>query len=69
MTRATLSLFRGDIKGYVSYNVMALPVLVAILLLVHAKKLKHKKTAFIIGAIILLINLVYYAIRLKLKLI
>lgn len=69
MTRAIISVFKGDFYGYVKKNAMAIPVLVAVLLLVHVKKFKRKKTVLIIGSFILVVNLVYYAVRLYLNII
>lgn len=43
MTRAMLSLFKGDIASYISYNPMALPFLLALLLGFHAKALPIKR--------------------------
>lgn len=43
MTRAMLSLFKGDIASYISYNPMALPFLSALLLGFHIRVLPIKK--------------------------
>ena len=43
MTRAMLSLFKGDIASYISYNPMALPFLPALLLGFHIRVLPIKK--------------------------
>lgn len=55
MTRAMLSLLKGDIAGYFSYNPAALPFLLVLLFAVHKDLLpfkpKTKNAVLIIGTI------------------
>ena len=55
MTRAMLSLFKGDIAGYMRFNPMALPFLLVLLFALHAKlfpfKPAVKNAVIIIGAV------------------
>ena len=63
MTRALMSLFRGDITGYFMYNAMAVPLCLSVLLEIHKKLFTHKR--FIDGACIsiVIINFAYYLVH------
>jgi hypothetical protein len=63
VTRALISLIKGDIKGYCFYNIMALPLCLATIMLIYGDKTNNKKMT-IIGVLILVINILYYLIRL-----
>lgn len=61
MTRAVESLFKGDFEKYCEYNVMALPVFVAFLLILFNRYLGRCKKFFtVFGIGILVINFLYY---------
>ena len=64
MTRALLSLVKGDINAYMNYNIMALPV-ASVFMGELFKDIwgKHKKYFRIYACIILGINFIYYAYR------
>ena len=64
VTRAMLSLVTLDLEGYVHYNVMALPLIVAVLVAIHRRLFKHKAIADILLFTVLAVNTVYYAFRL-----
>lgn len=55
MTRAMLSLFKGDLSGYMRFNPMALPFLLVLLFAFHAKLFQIKpavrNSVIIIGAV------------------
>lgn len=68
VTRALIALIKGDISGYKYYNIMALPLLIATILMILGTKFK-KKSFEIISCIILLINIPYYFYRLRMGLI
>lgn len=60
MTRAMLSLLRGDIASYMFFNPMALPFLLALLLGFHAKVLPIKKS--VSNAIIISVSALTFAV-------
>ena len=65
MARALLALARGNIKAYLDYNAMALPVATVFLGELFRDLFgKYKSIFCIYSVIILTINLVYYAKRL-----
>ena len=64
VTRALLSLLCLDLPGYLQYNAMALPLLVATIALLFLKDLPRKKLFFTVSLIILLCNIGYYLVRL-----
>ena len=61
MTRALLSLLVGNLRAYLSYNIMALPVLLALCIISFGKKIKGG-TPFCYA--ILILNFLYYLSRL-----
>ncbi len=64
MTRALLSLAKGDISAYISYNIMALPVaIVFILELFHKLWGKYENIVHGFSIIILIANFTYYLWR------
>ena len=65
MTRAMISLFRADIKSYMTYNPMALPMIVAVLLFIHKRILGNKKWITWFMGISLGMTLVVYVIRFR----
>lgn len=61
MTRAILSLFSLDFDAYASYNVMALPVLAASLIIASPPSHPIRRRIMLGGALaILVLNLCYY---------
>lgn len=62
VTHALVSLLHLDFNAYMSYNPMALPLLIIVLLAFHLKLFKHKK---IITAIIVAIAIVNFFLYLK----
>ena len=58
----------GDLQGYFHYNLMALPLFIATVLMIIGTKMKIKKLQ-ITSIAILLINIPYYVYRLRLGLI
>jgi hypothetical protein len=65
MTRALISLASFNIKAYIDYNIMALPVSLVFLceLFIDLFR-KHKKALHISSVIILATNIAYYVYRL-----
>ena len=66
-TRAILALLHGDFKGYLSYQPMAVPLAIAVILCAHLQYMKKrlKKFATAIVAITLLSNTVIYILKLQ----
>ncbi len=64
MTRAIICLVNLDFSGYVKYNFMSVFVIIAFLLMVHSKLFQNSKIVKIFSISILIINFVYYLIRL-----
>ena len=65
-TRAILSLLRGNFKMYVSYQPMAIPLVVAVILCIHLQFMKKplkEISAAIVGATLFL-NTGFYILRL-----
>lgn len=61
MTRAIISLIKGDICSYVRLNVMAVPVLSAFLVVLFINNTcKYKIFLNIYAVIILVVNILYY---------
>lgn len=65
MTSALIALSKGDVASYIEYNIMALPVAIAITgeLFINLSG-KWKKIFHISAIIILSINFIYYLFRL-----
>lgn len=65
MGRALISLLKGDIDGYIGYNIMALPVAAAFAgeLFIDAFS-KYRKAVHIYSISVLCINMVFYLHRL-----
>ncbi len=65
MTRALLSLAKGNFQVYAKYNIMALPVALAFLSELFVRYCgKYKLLIHIFSIAILCINLLYYVIKL-----
>lgn len=65
MGRALCSAFMGDFRGYVSYNIMAIPLalaFVAELYSAYFKKIRKMLHCYVI--FVLIVNMIYYLIRL-----
>lgn len=63
VTRALIALLSADFAGYVAYNVMAIPLCIAVWLLLCADVFKRKHLVYGISGGILAINFVYYLVR------
>lgn len=64
MGRALCSALKGDFQKYVAYNIMAIPVsIVFVLELFSAHFGKYKKIIHTCSIIVLILNMVYYLIR------
>ncbi len=64
VTRAMKSLLYGDLQAYLYFSPMALLLCIAVLLLVHVKKLKYKKTAYGYAMAVCLLNFMLYIVKL-----
>lgn len=65
VTRALISLIQGHFDKYCYYNIMALPLLCATILMIIGSK-QNITIYKIISCLILIINIPYYLYRLKL---
>ncbi|MBQ4121006.1 MAG: DUF2752 domain-containing protein [Clostridia bacterium] len=63
-TRALLSLIKFDFKGYLYYHALSLPLLVSVWLMVHIKLLKKQKVIGVFVFSVVILNFLYYLIRL-----
>lgn len=65
VTRAMLSLFKGDFSGYMHYNPMAIFLLLSVLLILHRElfKDKVKKAITVISIFIASVNAVYWCVK------
>lgn len=63
VTRAILSLLKHDIKSYCYYNILAVPLCIATLLMFLGEK-QRKRIYQKVSACIFIINLFYYIYRL-----
>ena len=63
-TRAILSLLRLDIKAYLYYHPLAVPLCVAIWLMLHIRLFKRTKMVTAIAFTILVANIIYFVWRL-----
>ncbi len=64
VTRALVSLAHGDLQGYVAYHPLALFLLLAVLWLCHRRFMRKKWPGDILAYAILVLNFVFYIIRL-----
>lgn len=65
MCRAIISLLQGNLQGYIDYNFMAIPVLLAFILeLFNSYLPKSQKIIHCYTIITLSTNMVYYLVRL-----
>lgn len=68
VTRALISLLIGDFQKYCNYNIFAIFLVITVILTFHIKFIKNNKVKILIYTLIisvLLLNLIYYLIRLK----
>ena len=63
VTRAILSLFRLDLRGYLYYNPFSLFLIFSVWSLLHIRLFKFKKIVYIFAFLILFLNLCLYMIR------
>ncbi len=63
VTRALYSLLRLDLEMYFKYNVMAIPLLISVCLFLNINFFRRKKFVYIFGYTVLIINMVYYIVR------
>lgn len=68
ITRSLICLLKLDLKGYLHYNALSVPVVIAFLLVIHINILKGKlrKIALTFSLIVFILNLIYYIYRLVL---
>ena len=59
-----LSLLRLDFSAYLEYNAMAIPLVMATLLMLLRKRVKHRLLLHGFVTIVLVLNSVYYIFRL-----
>lgn len=64
MTRAILSLLRGDFDMYFKYNPFALPCVISAFLLIHRRAFGTKKVCDILAGSVLIMNFIYYIFKL-----
>lgn len=65
VTRATVSLLKGDFSAYLSFNAMALPAILLVLFAFHGKFLvKNKRTRNIIIIMVSILILIFHIFRL-----
>lgn len=64
VTRALLSLLRLDFAAYANYNIMAVPLFLALTVMFFRKRIRRKRIAYTFVFCVLGINAVYYVIRL-----
>lgn len=60
VTRAMLSLFSLDFKGYMGYHPLALPLSASVVLLLHVKVIRKRFWIYIFVSAVLLLNTVRY---------
>ena len=66
MGRALCSALKGDFRNYIAYNIMAIPVFIAFILeLFSAYFSKYIKVVRSYSIIALIINMIYYLIRIS----
>lgn len=63
VTRAAISLIKGDLKGYWEYHPLAVPMIFSVLLMLHIRKFKHQREIYVFVVSVLLLNLGLYIIR------
>lgn len=63
VTRAIIALFGGDIRGYIHHNAMAIPMIAAVILLLHLKHIRMRKIWGSVTFFVLILNTVYYFYR------
>lgn len=67
MVHAIKCLVTLDLSGYVKYNVMAVPVMLAVIIIIHAKNVPYlalRRALIGIAITVFAVNLVYYLVRL-----
>lgn len=63
VTRAMLSLLKGDINSYITYHPMALFLVISVLWFFHRKLFKHKLIGDIFAWGIIIANMLFYIVR------
>lgn len=63
VSRAIMSLLSFDIEGYISYQPFAIPLLVAVWLMINADFFKRKTSVIAISFVILASNFVFYILQ------
>lgn len=66
VSRALLSLLNTDFDLYFYYHPLALPLLFAVLSIIHLRQFKRKKVAFTLAMSVLTLNLILYVLRFQL---
>lgn len=63
-TRSILSLVKGNIIAYFEYQPFALPLVIAVIIAIHMKFIRHKKIAKVYIYIVIFSNFIYYLFKL-----
>ena len=63
VTRAMISLLRLDFASYVNYQPFALPLIIAVCLMINVEFIKHKSFVTAISLAIVFANFVFYTIK------
>ena len=65
VTRALVCLIRFDFIGYAKYNVMALFLFIAVILVINKEVFIHKRYVDYYIYIVVVVNFAYYIVRLS----
>lgn len=63
VSRAVIALLSFDVQGYISYQPLAIPLLIAVWLMINADFFKRKMAVYAISLAILVSNFVFYILR------
>ena len=63
VTRALISLLRFDLKGYLTYNFMALPLLISAWFIINADLFSKRKFATVLSLAVIVLNFLLYLVK------
>lgn len=63
VSRAVIALLSLDVEGYINYHPMAIPLLLAVWLMINAEFFKRKKAVYAISLAILVSNFAFYILK------
>ena len=63
VTRAMIALFTLNFKNYLHYHPLAIPLIIAVCLMLHARFLKRKKLVYTFVLFVLILNFIFYIYR------